>query len=348
MGRAIGCSRDELVAQFIVRGPAGIKLIWTPETPQPAFPETVPLLVPAFKRISIKAATSNIWVGLGLIAFGIVLALVTDDWSLLYRNILSIFGALALVEGIWQLIRTSHYTQEDAAADATSLRFDAWIKTRKISGYTFVLAGYLVFVGAIQVISAGGESISRAGLVKPAVWDGQLWRLLTACLMHGNWMHFWMNFLALLHFSKIVEQTRRPSYVPLIFLLSGACGSVFSVLLYPHTTSVGASGGLMGLLGFITVAAYFDKKTYPPKYLRNSIEAIAMIGVFGLIGFAFIDNAAHLGGLVGGLALGYVLVRPYNQRANAQNIEQQVAILGMVALVILGLVASLAIFKMLR
>jgi membrane associated rhomboid family serine protease len=292
MGRAIGCSRDELVAQFIVRGPAGIKLIWTPETPQPAFPETVPLLVPAFKRISIKAATSNIWVGLGLIAFGIVLALVTDDWS--------------------------------------------------------VLAGYLVFVGAIQVISAGGESISRAGLVKPAVWDGQLWRLLTACLMHGNWMHFWMNFLALLHFSKIVEQTRRPSYVPLIFLLSGACGSVFSVLLYPHTTSVGASGGLMGLLGFITVAAYFDKKTYPPKYLRNSIEAIAMIGVFGLIGFAFIDNAAHLGGLVGGLALGYVLVRPYNQRANAQNIEQQVAILGMVALVILGLVASLAIFKMLR
>ena len=48
------------------------------------------------------------------------------------------------------------------------------------------------------------------------------------------------------------------------------------------------------------------------------------------------------------LLLGYVLVRPYNQRANAQKIEQQVAIPGMVALVILGLVASLAIFKMLR
>jgi hypothetical protein len=48
------------------------------------------------------------------------------------------------------------------------------------------------------------------------------------------------------------------------------------------------------------------------------------------------------------LLLGYVLMRPYNQRANAQKIEQQVAIPGMVALVILGLVASLAIFKMLR
>jgi hypothetical protein len=35
----------------------------------------------------------------------------------------------------------------------------------------------------------------------------------------------------------------------------------------------------MGLLGFITMAAYFDKNKYPPKYLRNSIEAIAFVGV---------------------------------------------------------------------
>ena len=227
------------------------------------------------------------------------------------------------------------------------MRFDAWINNKQISAYTFLLIAFMVAVGAFQLIAGATESIDRAGLVKQAVWDGQVWRLLTACLMHVSFTHFWMNSLFLVHFAKIVEQTMRRAYIPLIFLVSGACGSVFSVLLYPHTTSVGASGGLMGLLGFVTVASYLGREIYPARYLRNSIEAIVMIGVLGLVGFAFIDNAAHLGGLCGGLLFGWLLLRPYNQESNNQKAERKVAILGIVATVILGLVALLAISKML-
>jgi membrane associated rhomboid family serine protease len=136
-----------------------------------------------------------------------------------------------------------------------------------------------------------------------------------------------------------------------VFLVSGVFGSIFSVLLYPHSTSVGASGGLMGLLGFIAVAAYFNRKTYPPKYLRNAIEAIVMIGVFGLLGFEFIDNAAHFGGLCGGLLLGWLLLRPYNQKSDEANPPEKsgklAAAMGVVALIILGLGAALAVVRIL-
>jgi membrane associated rhomboid family serine protease len=344
-GNAVGCDREELLKEFAARGPAGIKFVWTPETFTPVFPEKVPLLVEGFKRIAVRSARNNLLLGLGLIGFGLVLALLWQDWRFLYLNVLSIFGALEIVEGSWQLIRSRHYTQEEAEADASGLRFDAWIRNKKINGYTLGLAAFIVAVGIFQIITDPARSIEAAGLVKHAVWEGQAWRLLTACLMHGSFMHFWFNFLALLHFSRITEQTLGRAYVPLVFLVSGALGSVFSVLLYPNTTSVGASGGLMGLLGFITVGAYLDRKTFPPKYLRNSIEGIAMVGMFGLIGFAFIDNAAHLGGLCGGLLLGWLLLRPYNQVPDKKKIERQLSILGLTALGILALIALMAIIK---
>lgn len=349
-GQAVGCSREELIASFIARGPDDLKLVWTPETPEPVFPEKVPELVGAFKRISVKAANKNIYWGVGFVAVSATAAVWFDDSRVLFRSLFAILGALALVDGAWQRIRLRHYTQEDAAAEASSLRFNAWIKNKQITGYTLALGAYIVLVGASQVV-AGEDSINHAGLVKQAVWDGQVWRLLTACLMHVSFIHFWLNALALAHFAKIVEQTSRRAYVPLIFLVSGVCGSVFSVLLYPHSTSVGASGGLMGLLGFITVTAYFDKKTYPPKYLRNSIEAIVIIGVFGLLGYMFIDNAAHLGGLCGGLLLGWLLPRPYNQKSDEGNPPERsgrlVAAIGVAALIILGLGAAMAIVKIL-
>lgn len=345
-GEAIGSTREHLSDLLVERGVSEMRFVWTPETPEPVFPEEVPWLVDAFKRTAVKQARSDFLWGAGFTAFGIVIAVGLQQWDLIYRNIFFVFGAVALVEGAWQYARSRHYSQQDAESDASGARFASWIKNKRLTGYTVLVGACIVIVGTVQVLAGVEESIEMAGLVKPAVWQGQVWRLFTASLMHINFAHFWMNFFALLHFSKIIEQTIHRALVPLIFLLTGAIGSLFSVLLYPHTTSVGASGGLMGLLGFITITTHFDRTRYPSKYFRRLIEAIVFVGVLGLLGFAFIDNAAHLGGLCGGLLLGWVLFRDSGHTVKAK--DKLLTSLGFMALLALSAIGATAAYKMLR
>ena len=339
--QTIGCTREHLSKVVVSRG-SEITLVWTPESSEPVLPEQVPFLLEALRRNQLKEARNYVLIGVALVAAGVLLALGAHQWSFVYRNLFSVVGAFMVIEGIWRYASCRNYTQEDAASDAGAARFASWVKKKKISGYTFTLAACIVVVGVFQG-SAG--SIEAAGLVKPAVRNGEIWRLFTATLMHGSLMHFWFNFLALLHFAKIIEQRMLPGYVPLVFLLTGPLGSVFSVLLYPNSTSVGASGGLMGLLGLITMAAHFDRPKYPPKYVRQLIQGIVFVGVFGLVGFAFIDNAAHFGGLAGGLLLGWFLFRKNGQWAKTH--KRFLKFAGAAALLGLGVIAAIAVYYIL-
>lgn len=300
-GQTIGSTREQLI-ETLVQRQSEISFVWTPATPEPVPPQQVQFLVEAYRRIQARDARKAIWWGVGLVAFGVVMALGFQDWKMLYRNVFSIFGAVLLAEGIWGYRRSHFYTQEDAVCDASAVRFTTWVTDRSLSGYSITLMACIIVVSVVQPFA--DNSIALTGLVKPAVWRGEVWRLLTATLMHVSVSHFWMNMVSLIYLAKIIEHTIHRAYVPLIFLVTGALGSAFSVVLYPHTTSVGASGGIMGLLGFITIAAYFDRTKYPPKYFRRMLQAIVITGLLGLFGFAFIDNAAHLGGLVGGLMMG--------------------------------------------
>jgi len=100
------------------------------------------------------------------------------------------------------------------------------------------------------------------------------------------------------------------------------------------------------LLGFITVAAYFDRNRYPQKYSRQMIEAIVSIGLFGLFGFAFIDNASHFGGLAGGLLLGWLLFRRKDQFIRKK--RRLIELGGTAALLVLGIIAAYAVYRMAR
>ncbi len=187
-------------------------------------------------------------------------------------------------------------------------RHGEWMKTQP-AHYTKSLLALLVVVGIAQLLAGRRSGVELAGLVKPAVWNGEAWRMLTGTLLHGNFMHIWMNGLGLLATGRLVEVHSQREYVPLVFLLSALAGSAASVLLYPNATSVGASGGLMGFVGFLLVLGYRRREKLPPGFAGAILVSIAATAVLGVVGFALIDNAAHLGGLAGGAVLGRVLER---------------------------------------
>jgi len=178
-GFSIGCTKEELIKAVIKRG-SELKFVWTPEAPEPVRPERIVFLTAAFKKRASNGALQSIALGAALVAFGIVLAFAFNDWNYLYRNFLVVIGAAVLVEGTWRLYRTRTFALEDALSEASGARFDNWSEAKSIGGYTFGLGACLVVVGVAQMLAGIEESIAAAGLVKPSVWQGQVWRLATA------------------------------------------------------------------------------------------------------------------------------------------------------------------------
>lgn len=149
----------------------------------------------------------------------------------------------------------------------------------------------------------------------PLVKDGEYWRLLTAMFLHASWMHLGLNSLALLIFGQLVERAFGRSRFLAIFLLGGLAGSVASYLFNPVATAVGASGAIFAVFG--ALAAYFlTQRKVLGRIAQQNLRGLVLMAVVNLIlgqVIPGIDNAAHIGGLVAGFALGFVLSPVYRR-----------------------------------
>jgi membrane associated rhomboid family serine protease len=303
--KAIGCTRRELIEAMAQRQ-SEISFVWTPETTVAVRPEQVPFLTEAFRRIEVREARKYIGFGTVLLAVGLVTAFVFQDESLA-RDVCGVVGGFLLAAGNWKYWASRKYTQEDAVSDASAARFAKWIEKRSRSGYAITIIASLVVVSIFYGVAP--DSMALIGLVKPAVWRGEVWRLFTAPFVHVSFNHLWMSAAVLFHLSRTIEQTIHRAFVPLLFLASAVVGSVFSVVFDPHTTSIAGNGGIMGLLGFVTIAAYLDRTKYPPPYFKRLLAILAILFALPLLPIQYIDNAAQLGGLVTGATLGLLCVK---------------------------------------
>jgi len=146
------------------------------------------------------------------------------------------------------------------------------------------------------------------------IWRGEYWRFVTTIFLHIDIVHLFFNMYALLILGQFVEPLLgRRNFIALYFL-SGISGGILSVLIHPQYTSVGASGAVFGLAGAALAARVLFAQhlaNAPAEFRRTSHrQTILLLGIILynlLIGFMmdFIDNAAHVGGLVGGFISGY-------------------------------------------
>lgn len=166
------------------------------------------------------------------------------------------------------------------------------------------------------------------------ILSGEVWRLVTASFLHGNLAHLLFNAFALGTFGPAVERMYGRVRFLLVFVLGGVAGFALSVVFQP-APSVGASAGIFALLGTLVVEALrFARPTSPAESRRQSRRILlkpllTIVGLNLVLGLSIdgIDNAAHLGGLLGGFGMGFVLQsRPGEAERWAKAVAQAAAI----------------------
>jgi membrane associated rhomboid family serine protease len=199
--------------------------------------------------------------------------------------------------------------------------------------FTFGLLACITIASILQMF-AGPGAVKVAGLVKPAARSGEWWRLLSSTYMHGGAGHFFLNFGALHAIGKALEAYVPRTRLPLVYLLSALGGSLASLLFLPNKTSVGASGAILGLGGYLLVTA--RRQAYEiPSWLGDwMLTFLGLTAYLGFFGYAFIDNAAHAGGAATGALIGWIASpRPGTSLSSAR--QRALDFLGWVAAVLL-------------
>jgi rhomboid protease GluP len=180
---------------------------------------------------------------------------------------------------------------------------------------------------AIQVIvfflmeAAGGSTntsvlIEFGAKVNWLILEGEWWRLFAPIVLHIGILHLFMNTLALYYIGLTVEKIYGNVRFLFIYLLSGFSGALASLLFSPNI-SAGASGAIFGLFG----AMLYFGIVYPKLFFRTmGMNILFVIGINLVFGFSFsgIDNAGHIGGLIGGFMGAAIVHVPKKKRLFVQ------------------------------
>jgi membrane associated rhomboid family serine protease len=198
--------------------------------------------------------------------------------------------------------------------------------------YTIILIAAIAAVVLVQFGTGLELSIMAAGFDKPAFLVGhEYWRILTGATVHGSPMHVVMNCYALFGFGKIVEMLSNRAHLAIVFLLSAIGGGILSLIFVPDGLSVGASGGVVGLVSYLLVYAFRRRQFISREFRKSLLINIAFILVFGLVLYRVIDNFGHIGGLITGAVYGLLQI-PSDEHADPRLAGSTVEFAGLGAL----------------
>ncbi|WDH78880.1 rhomboid family intramembrane serine protease [Microbacterium esteraromaticum] len=201
---------------------------------------------------------------------------------------------------------------------------------------TYAIIAVTAAVSLLQMVPVIGGYIQRALIFAPAFLYPDLsgapfepWRMLTAMLLHGGFIHLGLNMLALWMLGRSLEPMLGRWRFLSLYLISGFGGSVAVACLAPNTLTVGASGGVFGLMAALLIIG---------RHIGANVTGILV--VLG-INFAFglfverISWQAHLGGALVGAAVAYIFTRTRQRKQRTAQIWLLVALV----VVLIGLTA---------
>lgn len=181
----------------------------------------------------------------------------------------------------------------------------------KMKYYSIILAAICVAVFIVQLAVNGFTDaftlVSSEAAARP-------WILITSIFLHGSFSHLFFNMFALVLFGLMLEKFVGSRNFLAIFFVTGIIASIGSALIYP--ASLGASGAVYGVLG--TLAAVRPKMlVWAFGVPMPMVAAAAFYLLLDLAGLFFptnVANAAHIAGLLSGVAIGLLLRKPKEEQ----------------------------------
>jgi len=210
--------------------------------------------------------------------------------------------------------------ERQAVAGGYSAPARTQLSTRPVATYSLITAFVAVFaIEKVLIRGASGEGLFQMGAVSNAQPDW--WRFVSYAFLHdpgggglgvsGLPLHVLFNSFAMYLVGRLVEQLYGWRVLLATFLITAVGASLASVLVAAVTSTVvltiGASGGIMGLLGLLFVLGRVQGREVPVGVAhamrQYAITYAAMVIVFGFI-VPNVDNVAHIGGFVTGVLVG--------------------------------------------
>ncbi len=199
--------------------------------------------------------------------------------------------------------------------------------------YVFIVLQVLMFL----VLEWKGGSTNPAVLIQygakfnPLIKEGEWWRFFTPIFLHIGFFHLFMNTMALYYLGMTVERLYGSWRFFVIYLLAGFFGTLGSFL-FTSSLSAGASGAIFGLFGALLYFGTVYRHLFLQTMGTNIIGLIVLNLVFGLI-IPGIDNAGHIGGLIGGFLAASIVHLPRHRLWSKQFVSfvftSLVAVLGL-------------------
>jgi rhomboid protease GluP len=222
---------------------------------------------------------------------------------------------------------------------------------------TYVVIGLNLLVWIAMVGSgvhayepAGSVLLDWGGNLGMLTGSGQWWRLFTAMFLHGGFIHLGFNLYFAWIVGRVCEQIYGSAAYAVVYLGSGLIASLVSAAWQPAVVSVGASGALFGVFGAFLAFTVRRRSMLAPEFVRSVLRnGVILIGVNLAIGIAIpgIDVVAHIGGLVAGFGLGYLIAalaeKPVKTQAQAKAVRMRAIAAASVAAVVVLVGGALAL-----
>jgi membrane associated rhomboid family serine protease len=175
-------------------------------------------------------------------------------------------------------------------------------------GWKILLACCILYIAGALSKKVFGEDffLYLFALNGKRVLAGEWWRMVTCMFVHIGFWHFVLNAGALCMLSPPLEKLLGRDRFVCLYLLSGMAGNIITIMVMPDIWSAGASGAIYGLAGAY-LGYHFRYRPFDAPLMTQILLFLLADLAMGFFPGLPINTLAHYGGLLGGLAISYMI-----------------------------------------